>query len=391
VANGTTKPGDGNQPINRAVTFAAAVAGLVAYLYFLGGVVTWLRMSASRLSGDDAVVAVHNSRLLSIGARVAAFELALLATVSLIVVFIVLRNPTDASTTPRIGGFDNVSGWSHVKEGWRDLWTLSGMIGPATAALLVVLGLALEPDCLRVALLVAGGLLGAAAAFVMMHHRPPPDRSWRRAVTRLGTWIREDTKPGVGGVRALARLLLVLNAFVAIYLVPALQGTILLAATAVIYAGPFLGWPNPGAQPHLASKVVRSTGVWVGIAASTVVAAAWVATPPIAFSRAAFQQSSEPVVAGYIGRDGDGLIVATCSPNPAARRSDGSLIRFFSKDDVTELSIGGEKYRFDTGGRPSLWQLAFAAVSDRDPSTENAVLHHALRGRAEHLCDDTAA
>jgi hypothetical protein len=369
--------------INRVVTYAAAVAGLVAYLYFLGGVVTWLRMSVSRLPGDDAIVAVHNTRLLTLGARVAAFELALLAAVSVIVVFIVLFNPTDTSTARHA---DRLSGWPRVQQGWNELWTLSGMIVPATAALLVVLGLAVERERLRVVLLVGGGLLGLAAGYVMMHHRPPPDKQWRRALTNRGKDIRRHV--GLGWIRAIAGLVLAVNVVVAIALVPALQGTLLLAATALIYAGPFLGWPNPGAQPHLGSKVVTSTGVWVGIALSTAVAAAWVATPPIAFSRAEILQSSEdPVIAGYVGRDGDGVIVAMCSPKKPAQKS---LIRLFDKDDVEQLSIGGEKYSFDMGGRPSLWQLAFVAVS-RDPLTRNAWLHHALRPRAEHLCGDTTA
>jgi hypothetical protein len=203
-------------------------------------------------------------------------------------------------------------------------------------------------------------------------------------------------RTGLWAVQAISAALLAINVGVALGVVPALQGVILLGATVVIYTGPFVSWPKPGDLGHLGRKVVRSSGVWIGLATSTAVAAAWVATPPIDFPRAAISTSTHSsTTAGYVGRNGDGLFIATCSPATSAsdngdghamRVSDGSVITFVKDDDVRGLSLGGDDYRFDVEPRPSVAQIALGAVGVSNPLTDTALLDHALRGRATEVC-----
>jgi hypothetical protein len=247
---------------------------------------------------------------------------------------------------------------------------------------------------LRCGLVAAGIVLGCVSACVMVYRSPPPNKPWRRRITKLGRWIR--TRDKTGAVRWLALLLAVVNVLVAIFVVPALQGVFLLAATTVIYTGPFIGWPMPGQLSRLGPQLVTSSGVWVAIGASTAVAAAWVATPPVAFSAAGVKTSSdEPLNAAYIGREGDGIFIGVCSSSPPTRaadmqqaRSRDSHIMFIKNDDLEQLTIGGDQYRFDAGGRPSLGQIAGATLASRSPLQDNAPLSHAPLGHPKAVCPD---
>lgn len=378
-----SKTGDGG--LSRAMTLAAAAAGLVAYLYFLGGVVTWLRLSAAQLPGDAALAAVENTRLLSIGARVAAFEVALLLVVSGIVALLASyankrrrdykkQHPEYAPTTDG---------------SWNDLWTLGGMIAPALAALLIVLGLSAPERTARLVLLVAGGVLGVVVALTMVRREPPSTSWWRAKITGLGRWVRAEGWRTTA-VQVIAAGLAVVNVAVALLIVPALQGVILLAATTVIFAGPFLGWPEPDLKEepsqNMGSVLIRSSGVWVAIAVSTAIAVAWVATPPVTFSRADLDPVEGAVTtAAYVGRNGDRVFVATCSQG-SQRDTDQSRIRVFKLDAFQQLTVGGARYRFDVGGRPSLAQIVEAAVTTESPLDRAPIFDHALRGRSEGLC-----
>ncbi len=383
--------------LSTVITVAAGVAGLVAYLYFLGGVVTWLRLTSTQLAGDAGIVATDSKRLLAIGARVAAFELLLLLIVSAVVTLLVGFATLRRGALPR----RSISDFTDLKKGWSDLWTLGGMIVPAFAVLLVGLGLSVDSLELRWIFLCLGGAIGLPASLAMVLGAPPKGRNdkkrpprWQRALAHLGRRIR-GAKHGIRAVQWVATLVIVVNCVVAIVLVPILQGTVLLASTAVIYAGPFLAWPRSSGLRAFGAELVRSNGVWVAIAAATVVALAWVATPPVEYPQAKLRIEGRPglVSGAYIDRTADGVYVGICkvrvpSPVDGGRLpySTKSHIVFFAKDRLRRIEIGGQRYVFDPGGRPSLAQVFLAGFGGTSSARKPAPLHHELRGRPDRIC-----
>lgn len=381
--------------LGTAIAVATGAAGLVAYLYFLGGVVTWIRLTTTQLAGDAGVVATDSKRLLAIGARVAAFELLLLLIVSAAVTLLVGYAILTRGKLPQ----RSISDFTDLRKGWGDLWTLGGMVVPAFSILLVSLGLSANEAELRLVLRCLGVAIGVPAGLAMILGAPPKGGAgkspphWQRALAHLGRRIR-GTKHGIKGVQRVAALVIVINVIVAVVFVPILQGTVLLTSTALIYVGPFLAWPRSSGLRAFGAELVRSNGVWVSIAAATVVALAWVATPPVEYPRARFRIEGHPgVIAGaYIDRSADGVYLGFCKMRipPAADGarhpySAKSHIAFFAADRLRTIEIGGKRYVFDPGGRPSLAQVFLAGLAGSAARTP-APLHHELRARPDRIC-----
>ncbi len=420
--------------LGRWIALATGAAGLVAYLYFLGGVVTWLRLATARLSGDGGIVATDSKRLLAVGARVAVFELLLLFMISAIVIALV------GFAIRRRGGLPvrSLRDIDDLTEGWSNLWTLGGMIVPTIALLSIVIGLSAEPPVVRVGLLILGLSIGLLVGLAMIFGDPPKGKElcsddadedwsppWRRQIVELGRLIRgergeeaakraekmngtddaekqkaikeaeERASYGIRWIQRAAALLFVLTCGVAVALVPLLQGTMLLAGVAVIYAGPFVTWPRSSGLQELTHELLRSSGVWLGIAAATAVALAWVATPPVAYQRATLlidgQSASFP--GAYLDRAADGTYLGRCTSDPLPpARGDGApsstraRIEFVAESAQQGAYLGGRSYQFDPGGRPSLLQAASAALGGPGAARESAPLHHALRGRPDGVC-----
>lgn len=368
---------------DRAVTIAATAAGLAAYLYVLGGAVTWLHAATSGLSGDTGVGAVDNTRLLSVGLRVAGFEAILLvavATVALCFAGYAVRRRGEPFT--RVSG----AGWHRLANGWKDLWTVAGMIALGLPLLLVVVGVSTPSATVRAVLLIAGGVLFAAASYAMVNRAHPAGHHgwnpwWRRVVVDAGGWI------GKRRVQWLAALLALANVVVAVALVPALQGVLLLVGTVAVYVGPFVRWPDPSAR-WVAGQVLKSSGVWLFIAGLTAVAVAWVATPPVAFTSARVVTAGPPLTGAYLGSNSDGFSIATCAPARGAghRRSGATRLKFIPRDAVKRISVGGASYEFDPGGRPSIGQIVVGVVRGRGVLQARAPLSYELRGRASRVC-----
>lgn len=375
--------------LDRAATVAAGALGLVGYLYALGGIVVWLRVQTAQLSPDGAIVAADNKHLLAIGVRVVAFELFLLlaiaAIVAVLVGFAILRR----------GGLPDRRDQKGLKfkEAWKDQGTLGGFIGPETALLLVTIGLSLQgPTPLRACFWISGLLIGVAVALAMIFRTRPAEQvnnpsRWRRWLIAVGNRLK------LKGLRRITVLLLGLAIGFGIFLLPLLQGTILIAGTSLIYAGPFLVWPDRNASSSFGTALLRSGGLWTAVAVTTVVALAWVATPPVAFTRAVVESldhsTSEP--GAYLDRADGGVYLGTCivgrDLDPEHQASTGSRITLVPDAESARVKLGQDTYRFDPGGRPSIWQTIKAVVGGgADAGTHNPLLHHPLRGQVRHVC-----
>ncbi len=359
--------------IGRVVTVGAAAAGLVAYVYLLGGIVIWLRVTAAQLPGDEGVVAAGSKRLLSIGSRVAAFEALLLIAVGGIVAALVAFASGRRDSAP----IRQPASFRDVDLAWRDRASLLGMVGPASALLLLALGFGASGRP-RAALISVGAVGGILVLRWMIFRQP------NTALTQphRASWV----------LRVAAVLLLICNLGVAIGVLPLLEGTILLAGTAVIYAGRFVSWPRSPMFKHLGRELVKSGGVWLAVAAATAVGLAWVATPPVGFSLVTVYRVDRPPLSNvaYIDRNGSGLYLGYCiegSPGAPGEEPDSARkIRFVPNDEIRELVLDDDQYRFDPGNRPSIGQLVVAEVRNQGPAEGSAPLSRSLRKSADEQC-----
>lgn len=377
--------------VERAATVAAALLGLAGYLYALGGIVIWLRLQTARIPPDGAIVAVDPRHLLAVGARVVAFELFLLLAVSAIVtalvaLAVVRRGPI---THPIYG-----KRFGAIEAAWSDKPTLGGFIGPEFALLLIALGMSVERPAPRHLLLIAGAVL-ATLAFLAMIFREPPrtDVKWR--ITFPPSWRRKLEKRGnkleLEALRFVAALLLPIAAGTAVFLLPILQGMILLAGTVLIYAGPLVRWPGTDDFGTFRRELLLSSGVWTSIAVVTAVALAWVATPPVSFSQADVSAAgAERAFASgaFLARTDAGVYLGICTPVPDDDgTSTDAHIQLVPAAQSASLTVGPGGYAFDPGGRPSIFMAARAMVSSGSAEEGDAPLHHSLLGEARDPCD----
>jgi hypothetical protein len=360
--------------LERIAALGAAALGLVGFLYALGGVVIWLRMQAAQLT-PSGIVALSDRHLLEVGVSVVAFELFLLLSIGLIVASLVAarillwkhRGAASREDRPRL----------NLGTAAEDAGTLAGIVLPTIALTLFTVGLAIpgSPPA-RTLTWIAGVAILAAAALGMIFLQ----------IERFAEWVTLTPWQWLAG------LLLPVAMTLGIFVLPLLQGTILLAGTALAYLGPFLRWPEPKTGDVRVAAVLRSTGLWVAIALTTVVALAWVATPPVSFTHARLNSLNRehPHEGAYLDRGDGGVYIGTCVAGDAGedgrRDSAESRVILVPGEESARLRLGQETYHFDPGGRPSLWQTFKTVVGGGIPGAHDAPLDHPLRGQVEHVC-----
>jgi hypothetical protein len=375
--------------MERAVTLAAAAFGLVGYLYALGGIVVWLRVQAAQLTPDSAIVATNDRHLLSIGARVVAFELFLLIAVGAIIATVVGVAIWRRGELPKRPPTKELR---MLKQAWEDLGTLGGFVGPEAGLLAIAVGLSIDGSAyLRKGLWVAGAAIAAVSLLAMIFRVPPKGkepheyRPWRARLKTLGGLF------GTKRLKALAMALLVIAVGTAIFLLPLLQGTILLAGTVLIYAGPFVNWPDRG-EDSFGRQLLRSGGFWMAVTVLTTVALAWVATPPVDFTKARAESldRTTSTSGGYLDRADGGVYLGVCTAEHGGSgqppTSTDAHIQFVPAEESARLELGRETYEFDPGGRPSIWQAVESIFGGNSAAEKNAPLHHPLRGQTGRVC-----
>jgi hypothetical protein len=206
---------------------------------------------------------------------------------------------------------------------------------------------------------------------------------------------KERKHRGIKRVQQLAAFLALVNVVVAFALVPILQGAILFASTMVIYAGPFLTWPRSTRLSDFGTELLRSNGVWLAIAAATVIALAWVATPPVDYPLASVYVDgrSKPISGALIDRSADGVYLGRCvgklppgAGDDGHPRSTQARIVLIAKDRIRRIDIGGKKYVFDPGARPALGQVVLAGLKGTSAARDFAPLSETLRVQPDRVC-----
>lgn len=325
--------------VQTGATLAAGVVGLTAYVYLLGGTIFWLRIYAARLPADNATVAFQDRALLAAGIKVLLFELLLLGLAGGVV----------------WGIWKGARHLDHQEE--RDQRELvSYVILVLLRALIAGLTLIslLAPPCLDLYggegagwVLLGFVLVGLAIAAIDLSGRMPSRIEKLRAKAVESEWFQF--------LRFLLALAVVVVAVA--YMAIALGITVLvLLALLVLFHRYRRSPPAPG--PRSARELLLPA-LTLAMALNLVIVP-YLATPPVTFDHAKVMTKEGGTIDGaYLGRTSEGVFLATCKQrtNNLTRSYEGR-IEVIPVEDVEHVVVGGFKYSFDVGNRPSLFALA---------------------------------
>jgi Vacuolar protein sorting-associated protein 62 len=334
------------------VEAAAGVLGLAGYVYLIGGVLSWVRLSAAHLPADATTSILDRRLLFAIG-----FKAIVLAAVVFAVVC--LLSYAAGRRAYRL----NPKNWKRVIAK-----------GPNEAVKLADENKEAEV-CLgdRAAKLVAGfNVMVIAAVFGLAGARVIDAifaAAWVPIVVFFVLWFglayllaRLDPLSGKG---ILHKVVIFVAVVVAAFSTAPI-GVLVLASIAIArLAGVIARLKKPGSV----SEFLRSPLPWGLLTIYSLFALAWIAIPPVSYTRAVITTPAGQRVGGYLARTGDGVWLVTCrGVADATSREEHTIL--IPSSDVKATTLGGEPFRVDQGDRPSLAGLAFRALGiDAHPPT----------------------
>lgn len=311
------------------MALAGAFVALGAYLYLLGGLVLWLKLTAARLPTDDAVGALDRNRLLAVGIKALVFEIALLLVLWVPVVLTYWAKNSAAAGGEGVEGEEKWEAWKLVLHGI--------IVAVLTNTVIAKLSNAPIWASVAISLLVA--------------------LTW---VRDLLPWIRQTVASRQRIRRGIKTALTVVAALVALFLLAAPAGVGLLILLLFLHLSHFWDEAPTAREPM---KLVR--GVLVLAMGLSLVVAAYLATPPVALDRAIIYMEGGGIIrGGYVGESGEGVFLATCHPSPANPKvGERTHLRIIAANDIRRIDLGGSRYVLDYGKDPSLVDLASYLVS----------------------------
>jgi uncharacterized membrane protein len=361
--------------LQTALAIGAGALGVAAYVYVLGGIVMWLRLTAARLPSDSVTAGFQDRQLLAIGLKALIFEALLLALVTGIVL---LAWRAARSLQNHLAGRkreqeaieeEEVDQVREAEEEHPGATLESAVFSIVLRSLSLALGLvsaAADSANASASVQVAGFVVIAAGAFgvgVTLIFRSAPD--W---VDRLkgNRWVRR--------LLIAIRVVVTVAIFaVAVFVMAAPLGLTLIVLLVLV---------------QFSEKVVRLgrvvdkrelvAPVLILAAALNVVILPYLATPPVTFDQAELILAEGPAHAGaYIGRSGDGIYLATCIAEKEGKPGT-ERIHVYPSDQVRQVILGGPRYSFDDGKRPTIWNLASYFVQ-RDEIEDTSKIELDLR------------
>jgi hypothetical protein len=334
--------------LNKLLAVATGVAGTVVYVYVLGGLVVWARLTAARLSTDGAVNALGNKSLLATGLKVVAFEFAVLALLSGLAWVLWRRfsvsRKASASSERKKG---------RIRIGWLILQGL--LVAFIAACLLALLSLSPLLSLLPAVLWVGAGLKFEESDFFQIAHN------------RWLSW-------GLGSLVVTCAVLFSAAA-------PGISALILFA----------LVRNNNWFEECLGSEKRTDliAPILTLLVALSAIVLAFLTTPPVTFDRVEIVQQEGRVEGGYVARSEDGIFVATCKQFPGnPRASKRPRLQVIPNDSVEHLTFGGDRFAVDNGKRPSLFDLGLHLFSQDKIEEHLGGWRPSVRGRLD-VCEDS--
>jgi hypothetical protein len=333
--------------LNRLLAVATGVAGMVVYVYVLGGLVVWARLTAARLYTDSAVNALGSKSLLATGLKVVAFEFGVLALLSGLAWALWRRFSVSrkASSERKKGP---------IRIGWLIVQGL--LVAFVAACLLALLSLSPLLSLIPAVAWVVAGLTFEESDFFQIAHN------------RWLSW-------GLG-------LLVVTCAMLFSAAAPGISALILFA----------LVRNNIWFEECLSSEKRTDliAPILTLLVALSAIVLAFLTTPPVTFDRVEIvQKEGGRVEGGYVARSEDGVFVATCKQFPGdPRASKRPRLQVIPNDSVEHLTFGGDRYAVDNGKRPSLFDLGLHLFSQDKIEEHLGGWRPSVRGRLD-VCVDT--
>lgn len=327
------------------------VGGLVGYVVVIGAAVNVLRFGAARLSPKRGITAIDRTDLVYQAALVLVFELVVLVIVAVVTALIsalithVSRLSISGDKIPSI-----LVALAQAALAVLLLASTADALDITPSPLFVVIGFVL------VVVLQLGAL--AVRARDHIHFRLP---QWAGVVA---AWTLGGALVIAAGVFAWAPI-----------------GVMIIALVGMI---PLLLWASkkPPAGRTLLG-FLRWRGVWSIAVLLTAIVVAYEATPPVAFDRVILKSGR---VAAYLGKSDGGLDIATCTTTVKGTSTDAGIDDITAKEAAGHRVVSRPKYRFDSGGRPSLFDLAATLAGSSERLDEVALVHPELRPRSDGIC-----
>lgn len=333
--------------VTKLLTVASGIAGTVVYVYVLGGLVVWARLTASLLYTDSVIDALGSKSLLGTGLKVVAFEFGLLGLLSMVAWFL-----------------------------WRRISVIPESVGEG------------RKDQIRVAWLVVQGLLVAFVAACLM------------SLTSIDPVFA--IAPGVIWVAVGLRI-----EGTDLFQIARHRWIGWVLGIPVVACACFFSAAAPGISALILFALVRNSSWFVRclgskrstdlippvltlLAALSLIILAFLATPPVTFDRViVVERDGTTVEGGFVARSDDGVFVATCKEfGTDPFRSKKPRLQVIPNDLVKRMTLGGDRYVIDNGKRPSLFDLGLRLFS-QDPIEEHlSGWRPSIRGRL-HVCVDT--
>jgi hypothetical protein len=333
----TRGPETAGGQLRTAIGLAASLAGLAGYVYLIGGVLTWVRLTTAHVPAD-ALTAVMDQRVLfAVGLKAILFTAVVFAAICVLSYLagragwkdhrrewhaIVARGVTRAAE-PSAGDQSEPKG----RLGESAVRTVAGFN-------LIVLSAVVGLSVSRVVELLFPTLWVVIVAFF---------GAGTFAAWRLATW-----GPLRFGARGHGVALLFVVAVALLATAPV--GVLVLASVAIARLE----------KPTSAAGFLRSPLPWALFTLYVLVALAYVAQPPVSFTRAVVTTASGTRTGGYLARTSDGVYLVTCQglADATSRQESAVLI---PAADIKATTLGSGSYRLDSGSRPSLATLALNA------------------------------
>jgi hypothetical protein len=348
-----TGPPDGRNQADLwslAQTATVGVAGLAAFIYLLGQIVTRVRLGAAHVPVDAALATTGQASFFGAG-----LQAALLMTVA----------------------FAGTSVLAYVLSGWR--WSQNRhawdalIVGDARTKRRLDQESGVQARrrgrLVRVVagydILVAAGVLGLVATTLLAPWGDQLAGSPINPVETVVFWMSFAlfaaifASLGPRRLLRLARPIALLVVAAAALLALASIGLLVLAGAATAVSGRFMA--RRAQLPSSISGLLTTPYPFVLMAIYILVAIAQVAIPPVSFPHAVITTSAGQESGGYLTRTSDGIAMVVCTELPDATSS-GQHIVFIESKDIRGTTLGAGNYDLDNGERPSLLTIALNAL-----------------------------
>jgi len=342
-ADGGPNP-DWTSYVQTVATIGAGVVGLAAYVYLLGGAVMWLRLTAARLPADEVMEAFQSRQLLSMGMKALFAEIVLLALVAGLV-WAAWRVACwlEQRRKRRTEGEPGRQRQEPLDE-FVLLVVLRSLVGAITVMAVVATAFDFSSEGTATVWALGIGVVGLLIGAVDVADRRPtgPQRL-------AGLPQRRPVEIGLQIIRVLISLGVV---YVALrYMAAPLGLTVLVLVVLVQFSNRMVDLTRVRTMRELIVPVL------ILAAALNVVIVSYVSTPPVTFERATvWTEKGAEIKAAYVGRTESSLYLATCR-RVTATTSTKARLHVIPNSEVKRIELGGFRYSFDFGKRPSLLGL----------------------------------